>query len=445
MFSSSFNLLILLLFLIFLYYLKQKKVSLNIRIFGSLIFGVAYGFVLKFNPDNFFLNGIKNFLYFIGNGYLALLKMLIIPLIITSIMHALLNIGSRKTTAIKKISFLSCLILLIMTAISSLIGILIGNFFSVGKNLELSSLVSPPEKYLNNNLADTLLAMLPSNPIAAMAHENTIAIVLFAVFLGIAARKLSEEDHSKIEVLARLIQSAFLVVKNLTRTVLEITPYGILGLISLMILNQGTDLLFSMINFIAAMYTAMIGVLILHCIVLIIFKYNPFIYFKKASTLLSIAFLVRSSFGVLSIAEETLKNKFNTSQIVATFVPSIGATMGMNACAGIFPAMLVVMTQTILHQPITPQLILMVMFINAIASLGVSGIPGTAYVAATISLTSLNLPYGIVALVQGIDPIIDMGRTAVNVNGMMTTALTVERLQKIREDEENEEVTASST
>ncbi|EKD70582.1 MAG: hypothetical protein ACD_46C00485G0007, partial [uncultured bacterium] len=118
------------------------------------------------------------------------------------------------------------------------------------------------------------------------------------------------------------------------------------------------------------------------------------------------------------------------SQVGATFVPSIGATIGMNACAGIFPAMLVVMTLTILHQPLTMNLVIMIMFINAVASLGISGIPGTAYIAATVTLTSLNLPYAIVALVQGVDPIIDMGRTAINVNGVMTTALVVDQIKQ---------------
>jgi L-cystine uptake protein TcyP (sodium:dicarboxylate symporter family) len=155
-------------------------------------------------------------------------------------------------------------------------------------------------------------------------------------------------------------------------------------------------------------------------------KQNPWDYLKKAYPPLFIAFTTRSSFGTLPVTEETLRNKFHTSQMVATFVPSIGATIGMNACAGVFPAMLVVMTLTIMHQPLTPYLICMIMFINSIASLGISGIPGTAYIAATVTLTSLNLPYAVVGLVQGIDPIIDMGRTATNVSGALTTALVVE-------------------
>ena len=176
------------------------------------------------------------------------------------------------------------------------------------------------------------------------------------------------------------------------------------------------------------MYVAMILVFMMHSIILVACGYNPWDYLKKASTPLFVAFTTRSSFGTLPVTEETLRDKFKTSQVTATFVPSIGATIGMNACAGIFPAMLVVMTLAIMHQPLTPHLIFMVMLINAIASLGISGIPGTAYIAATVTLTSLNLPYAIIALVQGVDPIVDMGRTAVNVNGVMTTALVVDRM-----------------
>ncbi len=143
---------------------------------------------------------------------------------------------------------------------------------------------------------------------------------------------------------------------------------------------------------------------------------------------LLVAFTTRTSFGTLPVTEETLRNKFNSSQTTATFVPSIGATIGMNACAGVFPAD--ASGDDLGHTASTFgrfKWVVMVMLINALASLGISGIPGTAYIAATITLTSLNLPYAVVALVQGIDPIVDMGRTATNVNGVMTTALVVDR------------------
>ena len=175
------------------------------------------------------------------------------------------------------------------------------------------------------------------------------------------------------------------------------------------------------------MYVACIAVLVLHSIVLLLNGFNPLDYYKKSYMALLVAFTTRSSYGSLSVTEGILKNKFNVNQVASSFVPSIGATLGMNACAGVFQAMFVVMAMHITHQPITWPIVFMVMFANAIASLGISGIPGTAYIAAGVSLSFLGLPYGVVALVYGIDSIVDMGRTAVNVNGMMATAVVIDK------------------
>jgi L-cystine uptake protein TcyP (sodium:dicarboxylate symporter family) len=422
------NLLILILLLSLLNLAKYKKIQQGFRILCGLIMGILFGLLLKLSATNYLFEFIKNSLYFIGEGYLSLLKMLVIPLILTSIIHAILNLGSGKM--LKTISFTACAMLLGMTAIASLIGMLVGQYFAVGQGMQLPTFAEAP-KHIYTGLTDTLLGMLPQNPIAAMAEHNTVAIVIFAVLLGIAARTLDVADHDKMETFRNLISSFFAIIKKLAALVLRLTPYGVFALMSLLVLDQGMNLLMGMGNFILAMYVAMLLVILMHSSILIFIGYSPWNYFKKAYTPLFVAFTTRSSFGTLPVTEETLHNKFHVNQMTATFVPSIGATLGMNACAGIFPAMLVVMTMTILHQPLTIHLICMVMFINAIASLGISGIPGTAYIAATITLTSLNLPYAIVALVQGIDPIIDMGRTATNVNGVMTTALVTNRVSNV--------------
>lgn len=400
--------------------------QLSYRVLLALALGTGYGLLLRFAPPGTLLEIIKNTLSLIGNGYLILLRMLVVPLILTSIVHAIVNLGSGNETSIKKMSLITCGMLLGMTALSSLIGLLVGQWFGVGQGLSLPDFsVSPKHTY--TGLTDTLLAMLPGNPVAAMTQDNTIAVVLFAVLLGVAARMLDAKDHEKLQLFRNMVAALFAIVKKLASLVLGLTPYGILALMALLLLDQGTAMLGGMLNFIGAMYAAMLLVLLMHSLILSLFGYHPWAYIKKAYTPLLVAFTTRSSFGTLPVTEETLRDKFKTSQAAATFVPGMGATIGMNACAGVFPAMLVVMTLAILHQPLTAQMILMVMFINAIASLGISGIPGTAYIAATITLTSLNLPYAVVALVQGIDPVIDMGRTAVNVNGVMTTALVVDR------------------
>jgi L-cystine uptake protein TcyP (sodium:dicarboxylate symporter family) len=357
--------------------------------------------------------------------------MLVIPLILTSIINAILTLGANDEQYIRKISYQTCALLLGMTAISSLIGLLVGKWFMVGQGLSLPAANLVP-KHIYTGLTDSLLGMLPGNPVAAMAQENTIAVVLFAALFGVAARLAAQKEPEKMLVFKQFISAAFIIVKKMASLVLAFTPYGILALMALLMLDQGMLLISGMLNFIAAMYVAMILVMTMHTLIIFLAGQNPWQYYKKAYIPLLVAFTTRSSFGTLPVTEETLRNQFNVSQTAATFVPSIGATIGMNACAGIFPAMLVVMTLTILQQPLTGQMILMVMFINAVASLGISGIPGTAYIAATITLTSLNLPYAIVALVQGIDPLIDMGRTATNVNGVMTTALVVDRKQALQ-------------
>ncbi len=427
---SLLNIVILLFCLGLLFWLKRKKLSFGKRILISLVLGVGFGLLLKAASGSW-LSEIQGVLNLIGNGYLALLRMLVIPLILTSIIHAILNLGTDNTGAVKKISFLSCGMLLVMTAIASLVGIFTGKLFNVGHGMTLAGLTAVP-KHEYTGLIDTLLGMLPSNPVAAMVQENTVATVLFAILLGVAARMLDAADHDKMTTFRQLIASLFAVVKKLAIIVLQLTPYGIFALISLLVLEQGAGLLAGMLNFIAAMYVAMFLVIVMHLLIVTAFGQNPWQYLKKAYSPLLVAFITRSSFATLPVTEETLRDKFKLRQTTSTFVPSVGATIGMNACAGIFPAMLVVMAMTILNQPMTPHLILSVMFINALASLGISGIPGTAYIAATVTLTTLNLPYAVVALVQGIDPIIDMGRTATNVNGVITTAVVVDRVVERR-------------
>ena len=425
--TGILNIVILFSLFGFLFYLKQRKTSMSGRVLLSLAIGVGFGFFVRMTTAPEVSGLLENILSLIGNGYLAFLKMLVVPLILTSIIHAIINLGADHDGALKKISFLTCALLLGTTALSSLIGLVVGSVFSVGQGMVMPAMTEAPQ-HAAANFVDTLIHMIPSNPVAAMAQENTIAVVIFAVLIGIAARTLDAADHDKMHTFREWVASIFAIVKKLATLILSFTPYAILTLMSLMIIKQGFALLSGVLNVVAAMYAAMLLVLVMHSLLLLMFGYHPLRYFRKASAALFVAFTTRSSFGTLPITEETLYHKFNVSQVISSFTPSFGATLGMNACAGVYPAVLVVMVLNIMHLPLTGTMIASVMIVNTLASLGISGIPGTAYIAATISLTSLNLPYAVLALVQGVDPIIDMGRTAVNVNGAMTTALVTQRI-----------------
>lgn len=429
-FSSIINLAVLVIFFIGMLLQAQKEFSLGFRILTSLLLGIAFGYLMSYFPQSWSANFNHQVLFFVGHAYLALLKMLVIPLIFTSIIHAIISMKAQNETILKRISFFSCFFLLLMTAISSFIGIVIANFFNVGAGFVLPDIQQTPQ-HVYSGLTDTLLAMLPSNPIGVMAQENTIAVVVFAVLIALAAHRIEKSDPEKFAFFEKMISSLFTIVKKLASLVLSITPYGIFSLISLLLMEQGVNVFKQMFNYIFAMYVAMAIVLLMHLFLLALFKYNPWSYLKKASTALFVAFTTRSSFGTLPVTEEILRERFSIPQIISSFTPSIGATIGMNACAGVFPAMLVAMTMTMMHQPIDLHFIFIVMLINTVASLGISGIPGAAYIAATVTLTSLGLPYSVVALVQGVDPIIDMGRTAINVNGVLTTAIMVHELNPL--------------
>lgn len=419
-----------LIFQIILIGLHKKGVSFNKRTLLALVVGLGYGLMIQ-QFMSAIAPGWSTFLLemacFFGSAYLALLKMLVIPLVLTSIVYSILRLGDINGALLSRLATGSVGMLLGMTALASSIGLGVGVLFHVGQGMSLPEQAMQPQ-HQHATFVNTLVGMIPSNPVKIMTQENTVALVIFAVFIGVATVLVHRQDHQLSNTFKKFMESAFYITKKMAVLVIALTPYGVLGLMTKMASHHGLSSLEGLADFIGAMYVAIALVIVMHIVFLsLLARHNPLNYFKHAYQALLVAFTTRSSFGTLPVTEETLTQKLKMPQMVGSFVPSLGATIGMNACAGVFPAMLVVMCMHILHMPIGFETVLMVMGVNMLASLGVSGIPGTAFIAAGVTLTTLGLPYAVVGIVQGIDPIIDMGRTATNVNGTMTTALTVNR------------------
>ena len=253
---SIFDLLVFFLSCGLLHGIKYRLTQQSIRVLLGLMLGLGYGLLLQMAPPGNMQDSIKSLLSLIGNGYLILLKMLVVPLILTSIMHAILNLGAKNEQILKKMSFMTCGMLLGMTALSSLIALCVGHLFGVGQGLSIP-LFNVTPKHAPTNLTDTLLGMLPANPVTAMAEGNTVAIILFTVLFAMSARLLDAHDHAKLHFFKELIATLFAIVKKLAGLVLRLTPYGVLSLMALLLIDQGTALLGGMLNFIAAMYVAM--------------------------------------------------------------------------------------------------------------------------------------------------------------------------------------------
>ena len=407
--------------------------SMSKRLFIALLIGFAVGYLERytFAPNGEIRHVIDIVLLLISGVYLTLLQMLVVPLVLFSIINSILHFTTfEQSRQLSRVSIRSVGLLLVMTSISSGIAMLLAMRWQVGAGLDFTGINYQP-KHQYESFVDNILGLLPVNPLKAMVDGNTIAVAIFAVIVGLAALALHKTESEKVQRFKRIIESIFAVIKQMTRFVVRLTPYGVFALIATLVSSNGLETLTTLSLYVGTIFMAMLCVLVMHSIInWVVNGYSPIRYFRLAYTPLLVAFTTRSSFGTLPVTEETLTQKFKVKQLTASFVPSIAATLGMNACAGVFPGMVIAMTLMALGQPITGLIIFKVMLVSAIASLGVSGIPGTAFVAASAALNLLGLPYFMLGVVQSVDPLVDMGRTATNVNGAITAALFADRAEK---------------
>ena len=390
----------------------------------ALIMGIGLGSVYSsfgIKSDSFIQ--ITNILC---NGYLSLLKMLIIPIVLTSIVHSITNLRNHQGSYVIKVAYKTVLILLVITGISAAIGSTIAIVMGLGHGIDLNSIAATTKKMQTSSLSQTILSFFPNNVFSQMSNNNVIAVVIFAILLGCSMLVAYRENSKLTEPFINIFDSAFFVIKKLARIIIATTPYGVLGLLIKMTITIKGDSIYGVLYFILACYIGVFIVLILHILLMIIFKTNLVKLYKSIWRAMLVSITSRSSMATLPLTIEGL-NKYGTSESISTFAPTIATTLGMNACAGVFPAVLAVMAMNITGVDITFSTVIIISLICMLASLGVSGIPGTAYVAAGVVFSYFHLPWAIIGLVISIDAIIDSFRTPVNIHGAITTALIVDK------------------
>lgn len=429
MYTNYLALVVLIVVLLVFGILQKMKVNFATRSLLSLIVGFVFGLCCKFSSSLTAEHSlIVQILEFIGTLYLSLIKMLVIPLVLTAIIHAVVNLRHHQGEYLTKVALKVVIILLVTTGISAFISFSIGVSLNIGHGFGVPDATWQPS-HANPGILGTLLQMLPTNPVGIMVDGNVMALVIFALLVGIAALRSHRADSKLAEPFICFIHSVFDVIKKLANMVIGLTPYGVIALIANTVILQGMSSLTAMITFIGVVYLVLAIVLVMHTLMLLAVGRNPIIYFSNVYRALLVAFTTRSSFGTLPFTMDALKRE-GVNDGIANFAPGVGATIGMNACAGVFPAMLVVLTMTASGYPISWEYYLIVPLVCMLASMGVSGIPGTAYIAAGVVLTTLGLPYTYVAWAIAVDAIVDMGRTLVNINGVMTAAVVTDATTK---------------
>jgi L-cystine uptake protein TcyP (sodium:dicarboxylate symporter family) len=219
------------------------------------------------------------------------------------------------------------------------------------------------------------------------------------------------------------------LVMRLVRIVLRLTPYGVLALMTRVVATSNMNDVLNLGRFVVASYLGLGLILFVHALILALGGLSPLRFYQKIWPVLTFAFSSRSSAAAIPLSVDTQVNRLGVSPAIANFAASFGATIGQNACAGLYPAMLAVMiAPTVGIDPLSPSFIGSLVLVATVGSFGIAGVGGGATFAALVVLSALNLPLALAGVLISVEPLIDMGRTAVNVSGSMTAGTVTSRL-----------------
>ena len=424
-----------------LYILQRRNASFSVRVFTGMGLGVALGAVLQaiYGVTAPELATTNEYLDIVGSGYIKLLQMIIMPLIMVSIVSAILKL--KGIDSLGKISALTIGTLMLTTLVAAVIGILMAKAFSLtAVGLTASAADVARGVYLEGkvgtaqaiSLPNMLLSFLPANPfldLTGARKTSTIAVVIFAVFIGVAATGIHDKKPELFSSFDHFVKVAHAIVMRIVTLVLRLTPYGVFALMAGMVSTSSPTDILHLIDFVLASYSALLLMFMVHLLIVTGAGLNPLRFVKKILPVLTFAFTSRSSAGSIPMSVATQTQRLGTSEGIANFAASIGATIGQNGCAGIYPAMLAIMiAPTVGIDPFTFNFIAPLLAIITIGSVGVAGVGGGATFAALIVLSSMNLPVALAGLLISIEPLIDMGRTALNVSGSITAGTLTSRV-----------------
>ncbi|MGI2168668.1 dicarboxylate/amino acid:cation symporter [Shewanella sp. MF05960] len=354
----------------------------------------------------------------LGDLFISAIKMLVAPLVFCAIVVSITSLGSQGN--LKRLSFKTLAMFMFTGTIASFIGLTIGSLIDMGGSLTLAT-TEVRERDIPG-FAQVLLNMIPVNPFASLAEGNVLQIIVFAALVGIAINAVGE----KAVPLKNIMEAGAEVMFQLTRMVLKLTPIGVFGLMAWVVGEYGLSTLLPLGKFIMAIYiAALIHIIVVYGgLVKFAAGLSPIQFFRKALPAQVVAFSTASSFGTLP-ASTRCTEAMGVSKRYSAFVLPLGATMNMDGCGGIYPAIAAIFIAQIYGIPLDMTDYMLIAVTATVASVGTAGVPGSAMVMLTVTLGVIGLPLEGIAFIAAIDRIIDMIRTATNVTGDMMTAVVI--------------------
>ncbi|MGK5081111.1 L-cystine transporter [Janthinobacterium sp. HLX7-2] len=435
------NLLVALIVFAFMFHQQRNHATFTVRVFTGLGLGVLLGAAVQalYGAGSPIIAGTNEYIDIVGSGYVKLLQMIIMPLIMVSIISAILKL--KDASSLGKISALTIGTLLITTTIAAALGILMAKLFGltavgltssaaeVARGVQLQGSLETAKAL---SLPKLLVSFVPTNPFLDMTgarKTSTIAVVVFSIFIGISATGIAAKKPEIFASFESFMKVAHAIVMRMVTLVLRLTPYGVFALMFEVVASSSYTDILKLINFVVASYSALILMFLVHLAIIAGTGLNPLRFMKKVFPVLAFAFTSRTSAGSIPMSVQTQTQRLGTPEGIANFAASFGSTIGQNGCAGIYPAMLAVMiAPTVGVDPFTVSFLLPLLAIITIGSVGVAGVGGGATFAALIVLSAMDLPVALAGLLISVEPLIDMGRTALNVSGSITAGTVTSRV-----------------
>lgn len=441
-FLTLINIIVLVIFIVILHMMARKHISFAKRVFTALGIGIVFGVLLHlvYGTHSNVITSTSDWFNIVGQGYVALLQMIVMPLIFISIVAAFTKIQIGEKFA--KIGSLIFIFLIGTVTIAAIVGVVYALMFGLdastinlgnAEQARGSEIAKQAKDLTAHTLPQQILELLPKNPFLDFTGQratSTIAVVIFASFIGFAYLRVARKQPDHGELLKRAIDAIYSLIMAIVTFVLRLTPYGVLAIMANTLSTSDFGAIWTLGKFLIASYAALITMYIIHLIILSLLGISPIRYIKKTLEVLIFAFTSRSSAGTLPLNVQTQTRRLGVPEGIANFAATFGLSIGQNGCAGIYPAMLAIMVAPVANVEIDLQFIVTLIAVVIISSFGVAGVGGGATFASILVLSTLNLPVALAGVLISVEPLIDMGRTALNVNDSMLAGTGTAKLTK---------------
>lgn len=395
---------------------EKKKMSLTTQMFIGLIAGLIVGVVLNlwvpssYIKDTVLVNGV---FFVIGNGFIRLMKMLVVPLVLCSLVCGSSAIGDTKSLG--KVGGKTIIFYLCTTALAVSIAIMVANLIRPGVGLDMSSIVkSDVTTAESTSISDTILNIIPENPFGSLANGTMLQVILFALLIGILLAKMGE----KADLITNFFNQCNDLMMEMTNLIMKAAPVGVFCMIAKTFAGLGFDAFVPLLKYMGSVVTGLgVQCFVIYMLLLFLFtRLNPFKFLKKFFPVMGFAFSTSTSNATIPMNIDTLEDKIGVSRKVSSFTIPLGATINMDGTS-IMQGVAVVFAAQAYGIDLGVKGYITVIATATLASIGTAGIPSVGLVTLSMVFTSVGLPVEAIALIMGIDRILDMLRTAVNITG----------------------------